>query len=144
MSPDGFSQDEEIATKYMPVSLADTPNNNPFINQVLIEKVPIATGATVRVSPGQTYQFEPVLAFGPEEYSYLNSSGEVEERTEEPYFSWYATEGRFDSPFSNYEDFTTVNWTAPKEPARSEAKIWIVVRDQRGGMGWAEQVVRFE
>ncbi len=144
LSPDSFTNDEEIATKHMPVYLSETPNNNPFIEQILIERVPITTGATVTVVPGQTYFFEPVLAFGPEEYIFINSSGEQIERVEEPYFSWYTTEGSFDFPFSDTENNLGVNWTAPLEPERSEAKIWIVVRDQRGGMGWAEQVLRFE
>ena len=149
LSPDGFSNDEEIATKYIPISLAETPNNNPYIEQVLVEKVPVGTGTTLTVTPGQSYFFEPVLAVGPEEYIYVNSQGEAETRTEEPYFSWYSTEGTLDRPFSSYEssafsDTPGVTWTAPDEPERSEARLWIVVRDGRGGMGWVEQTLLFE
>ena len=144
LSPDAFTTDEEIATKYIPISLAETPNNNPFVEQVLVEKVPVGTGTTLTVSPGQSYLFEPVLAFGPEEYTYINSSGEAETRTEEPYFSWYSTEGSFDRPFSDYENDPGVSWTAPSDPMRSEARLWIVVRDGRGGMGWVEQTLLFE
>jgi len=139
-----LSKDEEVAFKRMPVSLAETPNNNPFIQQLLIEKNPILTGTSVTVVPGQTYHFEPVLAYGPEEYIFINSKGEREERTEEPYYSFYATEGSFDQAYSEYGDSPGVNWTAPREPERSEARLWVVVRDRRGGMGWSEQILHFE
>jgi hypothetical protein len=139
LDPDSFSNDEEIATKSMAVSLAETPNNNPFIEQILIEKTPFGPGTTLSVTPGQSYFIEPVLAFGPEEYLYIPSGGERETRTEEPYFTWYTTEGSFDRPFSEYGDAPGVNWTAPKSPLRSEVTIWVIVRDGRGGMGWAEQ-----
>lgn len=144
LDPDSFSNDEEIATKSMAVSLAETPNNNPFIEHILIEKNPLGVGTTLTVVPGQSYLMEPVLTFGPEEYVYINSQGERETRTEEPFFSWYTTEGSFDRAYSDYEDSPGVNWTAPKEPTRSEVKLWVVVRDQRGGMGWAEQTLLFE
>lgn len=144
IDPESFSNDEEIAYKRMPVSLAETPNNNPFIQQILIEKNPLILGTTMSVSPGQAYQIEPVLAYGPEEYVFTNSSGEQETRTEEPYFAFYSTEGSFDRPYSGYDDNPGVSWTAPKDPIRSEVRLWVVVRDGRGGMGWLEQVLLVE
>jgi hypothetical protein len=144
LDPEAFSNDEEIATKSMPISLAETPNNNPFITQLLVEKNPIPTGTTLTVIPGQAYHLEPVLTFGPEEYVFINRSGERELRIEEPYYSFYATEGSFDRPYSDYGDSPGVNWTAPREPNRTEARLWVVVRDRRGGMGWIEQVLLFE
>lgn len=144
LDPEAFSNDEEIATKYMPVSFAETPNHNPFIEQILIEKNAFGPGTTLQVSPGQSYFIEPVLAFGPEEYLFIDSEGERETRTEEPYYTWYATEGSFDQPYSEYGDSPGVNWTAPKDPSRTEVRIWVVVRDRRGGMGWAEQTLHFE
>ena len=144
MDPESFSNDEEIASKRMPVSLAETPNNNPFIQQILIEKNPLILGTTMSVSAGQSYQIEPVLAYGPEEYIFINSSGEPETRIEEPYFAFYSTEGSFDRPYSGYEDNPGVSWTAPKDPIRSEVRLWVVVRDGRGGMGWLEQVLLVE
>ena len=75
-----------------------------------------------------------------ETYRYRASSGEVEFRTEEPYFSWFSELGsasakngaRFDQPFSLIP-YTSVEWTAPKDPG--EIIIHVVVRDRRGG--WA-------
>jgi hypothetical protein len=144
LDPESFSNDEEIATKHMPVSLAETPNHNPFIEQILIEKNPFGPGTSLSVTPGQSYFIEPVLAFGPEEYLFINSKGERETRIEEPYFTWYSTEGSFDLPYSEYGDAPGVNWTAPKTPLRTEATLWVVVRDRRGGMGWAEQSLYFK
>jgi hypothetical protein len=91
---------------------------------------------------GHTYTIEPLLSDGHvETYEFLNGDGELEWRTEEPFFTWYSetdptpTEksGPFDSPESLYP-YSSVEWTAPSHAG--EILVHTVVRDRRGGMGW--------
>jgi hypothetical protein len=142
-SPDG---EDEIAFKRMPVSEAVSPNHNPDIADFVVAGQPLDGAIGFNARRGQTYVIEPVLADGHvETYQYLNSDGETEWRSEEPFFLWYTETGpgrqgkleneqaSFDAPESLYP-YTSVEWTAPKEP--SEILIHTVVRDRRGGMGW--------
>ena len=137
----------EIAFKRVPVSESTTPNHNPDIVDFVVagERLNGAAGFTARTE--KTYIIEPLLAEGHiETYRYRASSGEVEFRTEEPYFSWFTELGsastkngaRFDQPFSLIP-YTSVEWTAPKDPG--EIIIHVVVRDRRGGMGWRSLTV---
>ena len=139
--------DYEIAFKRVPVSESTTPNHNPDIVDFVVagERLDGAAGFTARTE--KTYVIEPLLAEGHiETYRYRASSGEVEFRTEEPYFSWFTELGsastkngaRFDQPFSLIP-YTSVEWTAPKDPG--EIIIHVVVRDRRGGMGWRSLTV---
>jgi hypothetical protein len=65
-----------------------------------------------------------------EQYKVINARGEIEDRTERAFYSWFATGGDFDrhvtrSPLRNQI------WTAPAEPGRY--RLWLVVRDGHGG-----------
>ena len=133
------SADEiELAYKRIPVSLAPTPNHNPIVATFTIDGVAVPVGAEWRVDGGQTYEIGVELSDDSvESYTYRNTDGEEETRTEEPYFSWYLQEGSFDQP-SVLWPYTTVLWTAPRSPTIAEQSLWVVVRDRRGGMGWAE------
>jgi len=137
-------EDTEIATKRIPISTSTTPNQNPDIVQVLIDGAPAPDGQPYTVVGGEKYDIEPILAQDPEVYTYVASDGVAEERTEEPYFQFYTTEGRFDTPYSLYGDYQEVTWTAPDASVTQEVTIWIVSRDRRGGMGWIEQTFIIE
>ena len=132
----------EMAYKRVPVSLAETPNHNPEVAGVRVDGLEVASGARVELDRGQTYQIEVVLAEGAVEvYTYRTEAGVDEERVEEPYFLWYAQEGSFDQTATLYPT-VEVEYTTPAETERAEQSLWVVARDRRGGMGWAEVPIR--
>ncbi len=143
--PQGAATDSdiELAYKRIPVSRARTPNDNPEIQALAVDGFQLAPGSTLEVDPGETYQLDPVLADDAiEDYYYLDSDGEWEIRTEEPYFEFYLQEGGFDSWYSLYPE-SSVSWTAPVAPLLEQQTIWIVVKDRRGGMNWWTQTVTY-
>ena len=135
---EGGKDDSEIAYKRIPVSLATTPNHNPVLTGLTVDKLPIAPGARVSLDPGETYTLEVQLAEDAvESYSYRDTSGVDETRTEAPYFSWYCQEGSFDQTNTLW-DTTHVQYTTPSDPKQADQSVWVVARDRRGGMGWYE------
>jgi hypothetical protein len=139
------TEDVELAFKRVPVSLAPTPNHNPAIATLRIDGVDVASDTVLVVDAGEPYTIEVVLADDAvETYTFLNGEGEEEERTEEPYFTFYAQEGEFDfgQTYAVWPD-TSVDWVAPDEPELAEQSLWAVVRDRRGGMSWTELRLRF-
>lgn len=127
--------DLELAYKRVPVSLAVTPNENPDIAGLLVDGEPAGPDTPFAASRGKEYDIEPVLGTGAvETYTYVSSDGETEERTEEPYFTWYAEGGAFYQPFSLYPHSKAV-WTAPE--SAWEGLVVVVMRDRRGGMAWS-------
>jgi len=59
--------------------------------------------------------------------------------------AWYATGGAFELDRTGREgtdDATTSDngWTAPQAPAA--ITMWVIVRDDRGGVGWADYAIR--
>ena len=135
----------EVALKRLPVSVAETPNHNPVITAVLLENEhELLDGDTLTLRHGQTYLFEPLLSEDSiEDYVYINSDGEREERTEEPYFSYYLTGGFFDQSIALYP-FLDFEWTAPVDPPEDPVQMWMVVRDRRGGMTWSSLTIVVE
>ncbi|HET9956478.1 MAG TPA: hypothetical protein VFQ61_18360 [Polyangiaceae bacterium] len=100
---------------------------------------------------------EPRGCTGAEPYVYFDpETSRIVERRESIRVSWFGTAGSFtqdrtgrqavgleglenqktDSPESTNE------WTAPDVP--SEARLWLVIRDDRGGTGFASFVLRVE
>ena len=139
--PEGAKSESEVelAYKRLPISLASTPNQNPVVRRVLLqtlkgEEVEVVDGSFV-VEPGTTYELTPLLDDSSvEDYVFVNSEGQEEQRTEEPYFTWYTEMGEFDQPFSLHP-YLSVQWTAPDKAF--SGLVVAVVRDRRGGMGWA-------
>lgn len=145
--------DVELAYKRVPVSLAETPNRNPVLSGVMVEEktgednkatysAVEPDGGAFTVTPGTTYRLTPLLAEGSiETYSYRTTAQQEEERTEEPYLTWYAEYGQYDQPNSLFP-ILDVEWTAPK--GGFEGVLVAVIRDRRGGMDWASLTVRSE
>lgn len=137
-APDEIDFNEvESGFKRLVVSEARTPNDNPVLVGILqegIEDAPTAEVAEVRA--GATIE----LTLAIEEaativtYEFVNSSGEVEERVEEPFVTWFATEGEVLEPFNLWPFFSS-EWSAPAEVG-VEGIWYAVVRDRRGGMSW--------
>lgn len=114
----------EWGQKVLPVSEAQTPNNNPVLTGILIDDTEtILAGETISVEANT----EISLALHDEEdiaedYRYTNSDGEEETRTESLQVSWYTDLGTIEQS----------RWT----PATGSGELIVVVRDGRGGMGW--------
>lgn len=126
----------EVGFKRVVVSEAKTPNNNPRIEGFTVDGIEVAEVVpTIELSANQQYDFGLRLEEERdiEEYLFVNSQGEVEERIEEPYAAWFATSGEVTEPVTLYP-FLEMTWTAPAEPG--PGRIYAVLRDRRGGMGW--------
>lgn len=136
--------DVEIAFKRVPVSLAVTPNHNPTLTGWRVDGNEVAASAVVSLKRGQTYDIEPILAADAvEDYVYRTKAGTDEDRTEEPYFSWYLEEGMFDQANSLYPE-VAVEYTVPTKPEADTGTVWTVMRDRRGGMAWLTLTLRYE
>lgn len=138
--------DVEIAYKRMPISLATTPNNNPAMTGILANDELLADGAALTVSTGEQVTLAPGLAADAiEDYSYLGDDGVEETRTEEPYFTWYTSAGTLDDSATLCDESgpsadgscadAPTTWVAPEEA--TEAVLYVVTRDRRGGMSWS-------
>ena len=127
--------DAELAYKRVPISLAKTPNQNPEILGLAFDGSILQDGGRVEVGHSAEYSIEPAVPDEAiEDYTFVDTEGVPETRTEEPYFTYYAEGGAFDQPFSLWPS-SIAYWTAPEEPG--EYEIRCVMRDRRGGMGWA-------
>jgi hypothetical protein len=146
------ASDLELAFKRLPVSEALTPNHNPEVTGFRVDGEELAPDAVLRLGWGEAPTIEVLLAEDAiETYLYLSEEGEQEERVEEPYVSWFAEAGEFDQPYGlhPYLDavwtapsarLSSLRWPAPRESSR-QLRLSAVVRDRRGGMGWASLVV---
>jgi hypothetical protein len=92
---------------------------------------------------------EPRGCRGSEPYVYFDPvSRELRDRREAIRISWYATAGQFKnertgSSESQADQSTTENtWTAPDGEAA--VKLWVVIRDDRGGVGWGSYQLEVE
>lgn len=144
----GAEDDIELALKRVPVSENDTPNHNPVVLDVSMSGKGFIGGTGTADDPyvvrsGGEVQLDPVLAEDSvEEYTFFTSTGELETRTEEPYWSWYTEGGEFAQNIS-LPPYAYATYTAPAEPGWT-GLVAVVMRDRRGGMGWAQVQVAVE
>mgnify|MGYP000105800186 CR=1 FL=1 len=128
----------EVAYKRLVVSEARTPNHNPSIATFVVDRLEVPADAVVQVDPKQEYDLGIQLPDGTRElYEFVTSSGEVEERVEEPYASWYSTGGEVQEEVTLYP-YLESTWTSP-ETSGEEGTWYVVLRDRRGGMAWWTQ-----
>ncbi|MEL6345004.1 MAG: hypothetical protein AAFV53_17935 [Myxococcota bacterium] len=134
--PEGAEEqtDLEISFKRVPISLAPTPNENPELVDVTIDGASWNLDEVFVTNTGRAHTLEPILSEASiETYQFTTSEGVVEDRVEEPYFSFYVEAGSVDQAFSLYP-FNSIEWTAPDDPF--EGLVVVTVRDRRGGMTW--------
>lgn len=128
----------ESGFKRVVISEATTPNNNPRIEQWTINGDTVATTDPISVSPSESLELGIVISPDSiEDYEYENSSGIIEQRTEEPYARWYGTAGSIDEEITLYP-YLTASVRAPDSPG-TLGTWWAVVRDRRGGITWLSQ-----
>lgn len=127
-------------------------NVNPRVDRLESEEAGVWTeigaGAAHRVSPGRSLVLRASWAecasdspcTGAEPFVMFDSEAQaVVDRTETVIASWYATAGDFD------EHRTTASLAAPAQakntwrapPGPADVGLWVVLRDGRGGVGYA-------
>jgi hypothetical protein len=83
--------------------------------------------------------------------TYLSTNAEtrtIQERREGITVAWYSTAGVFAEEQTGRTEHdsggidTTNGWTAPSSPGL--VRVWVVLRDDRGGVGWGEYLVQVE
>ncbi|MDP2311199.1 MAG: hypothetical protein Q8P18_34580 [Pseudomonadota bacterium] len=144
-SSEGEELDEsdlELAYKRVPVSEAVSPNRNPIIAAIALDGVEIPEGTVASIDRGQPYTITVALSDeSVETYPFVNKEGVEETRTEEPYLTWYAEAGEFDQTNDLWPYFEAIYY--PPDDAAPDAKVWVVVRDRRGGMAWTALALRY-
>ena len=166
--PEGTPFEEaEYAAKKVVFS-ADYPegkqaNQNPLLSELVRElededDVPLPLGrcrdvAPLVLAPGEGAVLLPVEAEGArEDYVLPTFDGEVRFYTENLAYTWYATDGSFSARVTggprdgagNEEPLDT-EWTAPEEVTEPlDVSLWLVQRDERGGLNWYESCIRVE
>jgi hypothetical protein len=118
--------DSVTAGKRVAIGGGDSPNTNPVVDALTVTFDDGPDGDQARM----------VLEASP------GSVEQTPEGTLEGLFvSWFATAGTFDDDrsFGPAPTRFEVLWTPPAEP--EDVRLWAVLRDGRGGVGWAEQVV---
>jgi hypothetical protein len=78
---------------------------------------------------------------GAETYAWADPNAhDIKDRREGIVVSWYATAGTFENRRTGVaesdpdQSFSDNGWTAPKD--RKDVRFWLVIRDDRGGVGW--------
>jgi len=138
------------------------PNHNPSLQRVLYMRGgdylrvdagyrddPTSAGqfqdvtGRITVAPGEPIRLRPIVGDADREaYQGLNfdlQSRKIELRnfTEDLVFSWFATVGVPDA--QSTEQFTSdpdAVWTVSPDAPDGPAQVWVIVRDQRGGVDW--------
>ena len=91
----------------------------------------------IEIAPATEDGEEPWL----EDYQVIDARGELQERTERAFYSWFSTGGEFDqnvtkSPLRNQI------WRTPATPGTYP--LWLVVRDGHGGASACDLEVEIE
>ena len=135
-----------------------TPNNNPTVTGLTINEDPTRLLAPGRcgdptttpnlVAPEEELVLTPIEPEGVREMYVLPTfDGGTRRITENLRYAWLATGGSWTAgstggptdAFGNPPTLDTT-WTAPRE-ATSDIRLWMVQRDERGGLTWNEYCV---
>lgn len=130
--------------KRVVISLNPTPNANPPPPRLQINRVWVSTrgredgtcapedGSTLRLPRGVSVDLapEPGEERWYERYKVLTASGQLEERSETAFYSWYVTNGGFARGLTQAPTRNNI-WAAQSYP-RAET-MWVFVRDGHGG-----------
>lgn len=117
-----------------PLHPHDPPSN---ANAVKVGETVVIRASWVRCEEAPCRGAEPYVVFDPQSRS-------IQERRETLRVSWFSTDGFFDhdrtGAAADAGDWAENTWTAPDTPGVS--RIWLVLRDERGGVGWEEVLIR--
>ncbi|HKU38564.1 MAG TPA: hypothetical protein VJR89_10470 [Polyangiales bacterium] len=150
------ADDRELrAVKRVLLSEKTQPNANPprprfRFGEIDVEPDPDSVwdcraGQALVVRRGKAVEITPATEDGQEpwveRYPVFNSRGELEERDERAFYSWFASGGEFESHVTRAPLRNQV-WTAPNQAG--DERIWLVVRDGHGGTSACRFDVRVE
>ncbi len=132
------------------------PNTGPELERLRFHLDPkgrdsgIELDQLVPAAPGQSFTLRPQLSEGSiEPYLYVRDDGVTECRGEAPYFAWLSNGGSHLGAYSFTADAEDEDETPGRPKVHSfslptEAEfttaidLWLVVRDRRGGVDWAQ------
>jgi hypothetical protein len=138
--------------------LGDSPelNHNPYPTGLRLGGVPLGEAPTaITVAPGQVLDLHvDIPADAVEVRSIPPSEGPPGQRRERLTSSWFADSGTIDEARTAFIDGETSldqtasnHWTAPQDadwPALGLVELAVVLRDDRGGVGWLVRQVVLE
>jgi hypothetical protein len=133
----GTPEGTERGIRRLTARAAPAPNQNPQVADILVNGVPLSGP----LPPGTELSFQPLLAEGSAEV-YETAEGP---RTEQVFYSWYATgEGEVQAlrslePVGDRPGDPTTDYETPATPG--SVTFWVVARDGRGGVGWLSRTV---
>jgi hypothetical protein len=146
-----------------PLPAEKKPNTNPWLGRLLVDGKELPAGNDLQVDAGQTVKLLPEPAPGARESYWVATfrgpctldtqcgegavckdhicSRRLDEFLSYAFFTTagalsYASTGGKPTPFAENKKIAdpSSDWTAPPAPGRAE--LWVVVRDDRGGVGW--------
>ena len=140
------------ATKRVLISESPTPHTNPPAPQLTLGDQAIVTAGDdalrcvrsdaepATLAPDIDVQLAPVTDEANEEpwletYDVINARGELRERTERAFYSWYTTAGELQRDITKSPLRNNV-WHTPREPG--DYPLWVIVRDGHGGTSACE------
>lgn len=133
------------AIKGFAVTGSESPNSNPVLSGVVVQEEP-----ELEPESGDVWEEDEILVIDLEEAPILqvtydpasaelvSSEESVEAVPEELLFSWYATSGVFERG-RTAPDLMDNEFRPDGDMASADDRIWVVVRDGRGGIGWIER-----
>jgi hypothetical protein len=145
------------AVKRVLISERATPHENPPAPRLTLGEIEVepdltrqygcrAAGDTsARLPRDELIEIVPATDDGEEpwleDYQVIDARGELQDRTERAFYSWFSTGGEFDrdvtkSPLRNQI------WRTPATPG--SYPLWVVVRDGHGGVSACEVEVEIE
>jgi hypothetical protein len=94
-----------------------------------------ASGRVLVVPPGSDVKLAPVVHGQRESwlqsYQIIDARGDLQDRTETAFYSWYVTAGEI-SPGTTKAPDRAATWSTPAEPG--DQRVWVIVRDGHGGV----------
>jgi hypothetical protein len=135
--------DKEEVTAVKRIVVSSTPANiNPTIEAVSITATGSQTPLKSPFSVGLDAVFQLAVTLGPnaiETYQQIAPDGTTSQAKETIFVSWYTTEGEYEKGYLTKGDTRTNQWKTPKEmPESPNARLFVIVRDGRGGVSWQE------
>jgi len=140
-----MATDCQVSYKRLTVSSSTTPNQNPGLATVTLDDAELPDGDVTTVGPGK-HVLTATAVDGSAE-AYTDTKGTAQ--TETLLLSWYVAAPAPGDPTSTREpgDLTLYRtelpttddetYTAPAEAG--DVVLWVVVRDDRGGVGWLQR-----
>jgi hypothetical protein len=133
-----------LATKRVlvrgPASRDPEPNHNPAVDDLVAGATTLVEGAATTVPAGKVDLRATFSDAARETYTKRDAAGDaIETLREEWVYSWFATAGEIDELHTGGGE--SDEWTVGGTPGGQRALVAAVVRDLRGGVGWAVRAV---